>query len=513
MAILAIRLFSHHFEVKTQHQAGIEICRRFIKQFHQYGMIREGWKNRWGIVKTFAFCSRDEYEWRFNINARADFMRMLKANGYSTLDYTVEIVPLPAEQSIDMEVRDIFVPKPNQELALAYLADMEAKKLTRTKLIEFQMGAGKTVTACFDIERTAVRTVLFCKAGYTRKWQLELVNKYTNMTKEEVVILRGLDAIKKAIRQRKEKKQKRIKFFIIPTRTMQLWLADYYRLGEYSFKKKYGIMPYELLPTLGIGYKLVDEVHQEFHALFMIELFTHVRNYTALSGTLVTMDSFLQNMHRLSFPLNIRMPPLPIKKYTKSYATYWDLKSLKGIKTSEAGSNTYSHLAFEESILSQKTLLQGYLQLIYTVARKAYFHIEHPKKQLLIFAARVDMCTLIVQYFKNIHPELNVVRFVEEDPLEEALKGDVIVTTLGKSGTAIDYPHVISVIQTTAVDSISTNQQSFGRPREIPGLVTTWYFFVCVSIATQVRYAMNKQDWLLHYALEQDVYDTGIVIG
>ena len=124
------------------------------------------------------------------------------------------------------------------------------------------------------------------------------------------------------------------------------------------------------------------------------------------------------------------------------------------------------------------------------------------------------MCTIITNYLKNKYKEFKVNRYVENDPYSNLMDGDIVVSTLGSSGTAIDKPNLTNVALTTAIDSLQSNVQSLGRLRELDGGATKveFHYFVCDDVQKHLDYHYRKVKLLDQRAKTfMDIY-TGINI-
>jgi superfamily II DNA or RNA helicase len=174
------------------------------------------------------------------------------------------------------------------------------------------------------------------------------------------------------------------------------------------------------------------------------------------------------------------------------------------LRTMEYGSTTYSHHAFEKSVMRNKRLLDDYLDMI--VAASMRFHFEKYQKgdKLLIYCASIQMCTLVVEHLKASFKGVDVRRYVEDDPYENLLEPDVRVSTLLSAGTGHDIPGLTTVILTTAISSSQSNIQGFGRLRKLPDKRMQFVYFVCNDVPKHMEYHERKKDLLKTMALEYD---------
>jgi superfamily II DNA or RNA helicase len=103
------------------------------------------------------------------------------------------------------------------------------------------------------------------------------------------------------------------------------------------------------------------------------------------------------------------------------------------------------------------------------------------------------MCTEYTKVLKDRYPDLDVRRYVEDDPYENIIEADIRVTTVQSGGTAIDIPKLRVAIMTVSIDSPVSNLQALGRLRELKDRDVKFYYLYCVQIPKQVQYHRNRK--------------------
>ena len=81
------------------------------------------------------------------------------------------------------------------------------------------------------------------------------------------------------------------KIIIITNTTFRMFIDDYEENNQTSM---YGCKPIELFPLLKAGVRLIDEVHQDFHLNFKIDLYTHIHTTINLTATLKSDNKISQ---------------------------------------------------------------------------------------------------------------------------------------------------------------------------------------------------------------------------
>ena len=338
------------------------------------------------------------------------------------------------------------------------------------------------------------------KPAYIEKWTDDLIKTY-NLGIEDIMVIQGSKHLLALLNKVKEGTLE-YKAIIISNKTFQLWLTMYEKLKDETLDMGYCILPHEFFEHIGAGVRLIDEVHQDFHFNFKLDLYTNVEHAISLSATLITQDPFLRHMHELAYPISDRYVSPPLDKYISSYAVHYRFKQPDKIRTSEHGSSNYSHGALEKSIMKHPPTVDAYLALIDYTLNIGYFKATKKGKKCIIFAYSVDMCTRIARFLDKKYPGYKVSRYVADDPYEHLMESDVVVSTLGSAGTAVDIPNLTNVILTTAIDSIQSNVQSLGRLRKLDdgNTETEFHYFVCSDIDKHLIYHSRKKEMLSNRA-------------
>lgn len=486
-------IYSHHFSLSRLSPVGRMLAVKFASRYVQYGLVPGGGQMHKKAVKVFAAANADRTEFRFHINQLEDFKKLQFQMGYDNPAlFQVVNVPVKETPTIDFKVKDKYQPYDYQVPLIDYLS----KKEPKCKLVGLKTGGGKSITAMRAIERLKKIACIIVKPAYIEKWVEDLLRS-CEIEQEDIVVVQGGKQLMALINLVKEKKLA-YKIVLISNRTMQNWLTAYEKSAEDAIELGYMIHPYQFFEHIGAGIRLFDEVHQDFHFNFKLDLYTNVEHAMALSATLITNDPFLRNMHDIAYPPKDRSANPDLGNYISSFAVHYRFDKPDKIRTSEYGSNNYSHGAVEKSIMKHIPTLHAYLNLIDYTLNIGYANSKKKDKKCIIFAYSVDMCTTIAKHLEGKHPEYDVRRYVSEDPYENLMQADVIVSTLGSAGTAVDIPNLTNVILTTAVDSIQSNIQSLGRLRKLDNgeTPTEFHYFVCEDIPKHLEYHERKKQML-----------------
>lgn len=487
-------IYSHHFKVHRLSPKARELCREFSKRFLAWKFRSVRGRPEKYIDRVYAASNRSREYFRFHINTLESFKQFLR--DHLIMDNVIEWILVPEYEAVktDFKIKPEWKAQSVQEPHIEYLS----AKLPVSKLLSLQTGKGKTFCALKACANIGLRLGVFIKAMYLDKWMADIKKTY-GIDSKRICVIQGIKSLNNLFEMAKDGELP-YDVIIFSISTVQSWIDEYENCGERMLEDGYSAVPENWMEKLGIGIKLVDETHQFFHAMFKLELYTHVPYSISLSATLVTKDSFLEKMHTLMFPLKDRTKTEPLHRYTHAYATHFTFKKPEFIRTSEYGSNMYSQNAVEESILKHVGTTENYMRVIDDVVKGSYIKNPLPGKRAAIFAYSIEMCTRIVEYLKKKHPDLDIRRYVTTDPYENAIDADIRVTTIGSMGTGIDIPNLVTVILTNALSSLQANIQVLGRLRDIPGQRTEFHFFTADNIPSHVKYYAEKRDLMVERA-------------
>lgn len=490
-----ITSYSHFFKV-SQMTSGVQ---RYVENYYlkwrHYTFVR---KSRGQFsrepTKVFAMKLEDHSEYRFHAHLFHDFRRHLLHYQIHPHNYVVEQAPIYTPAPAELIVRPQWVPRDHQTPIIDYLLTPSE---SHSKMVQIRTGQGKTFISLYAISQLGQRTVILLKTAYIEKWVDDLLKTY-ELDPSRIMLIQGSKALKR-LTKLAVMDEVDADAIIIPIRTYQTYLDAY----DISFGSPdslgYACTPEELFRGIQAGVLLIDEVHQQFHAVFRTNLYTHVPLSISLSATLVSDDPFIKRMHDVAYPRQYRYVQLNIDNYIRAIGVSYGFKRPEYIRTTDFGATTYSHHAFEKSVIKYPKRLADYLALIRHVAQIGYFDHYQPGDKLAIFAASIQLCDLITQDLKKRYTHLDIRRYVQEDPYENIIEPDIRVTTVGSGGTAIDIPDLRCVIQTVNILSSASNIQTLGRLRKLPDRDVTFIYLWCNQIPKHVEYHKRRVTMLEGY--------------
>ncbi len=351
-----------------------------------------------------------------------------------------------------------------------------------------------TFVAQYCMNKLRRRTVIHFKGGYVERWKSDLEETFKFKRGEFLIVRGSKDMI--ALQKMALEGTLEAKVIIITSATMRDYIKYYEDTNGST--KIYPIKPIDFYPTIGAGFRVTDELHQEFHNNYRIDLYTHIPKSLGLSATMTSSDAFKNRMYDIGYPVMQRHDGGGYNVYIAVTAVLYHMDP--DVKIRYMGAQGYSHTTFEESLMRHKGLLKNYLKIVDHAIYHRFVSVREEGQTALVFFARVDLCTLMVERLRKMYPELNIVRYVgsENDSYEDFLEADIAVSTIGSAGTAVDKPNLRTSFMTTAIDSRQSNEQVLGRTRPLkdwPDVTPEFIYFGCLEIEQHMKYRRNKEEF------------------
>lgn len=476
-------------EVLTHAFILTEIDSRFKWVIHSYGkrfiiMKRERVGRQMLVVPDKMYCWANEArtEFRFHRNQKDEFLEHAARCGFSDIQVTER--PLYKAAKANVSLVAAWTPRPNQVPIIEHVLAPG-----HTKVIALQTGQGKTSTSLKCGELIGERILVLALGRYHDKWKSDVIKQY-RLKPGEIMTVRGSDQLYNLM-QTIDTDKCIPRVINITLGTLRSYIAEYSSPGP---KPDWFVSPCRLWEKLKIGVRITDEVHQHFHANYIIDLFTHVPKAIYLSATIETDNSLTNEMSKVSFPFNTRMGGGAYIKIANVVCIRYALEKRGSIQFSGFG-GSYNHGNFETSMMKKEKIKLNYFAMILTLIKEFHLPYAKPGQRLLIFAYRVDFCVELVEYLKIHLPHLSICKYTSDDATEIIEQHDITVTTLGSAGTALDIQGLLTCLLTVAVDSRQANLQALGRLRDLmsPGQTPLFLYLCCEDIPKHVAYHQRKE--------------------
>ena len=489
-------VYSHNVTV-TRHSQNvrgllIDFCRRNAEM----GIERTGpgrYTNK--MKRLFAEPSRTRSEFRFHRNQMDQLLEFLSSRGVKRENLLIRQHEVFEPVRCEFDLKDKRPPLPSQVDSLTYVLQPPHPDYAPSKVVMLQPGGGKTYIALQSIAQVGVRTAIMIRPKYMAKWKQDILKAYT-LEPGDFLEIKGSENLIALMHMVLEDRLT-AKVIVFSNATFAFYLDAFQeQMGD---EAKYPIPPGEFYERLGIGLRLIDEVHQDFHRNFRMDLYGHIPLTLSLSGTLDADRDFINSRYFIVWPAFTRPPEAEYKPVVEVYSLIYGLNRPHQIRCT-GFAKMYNHAKFEESILRNKGMLQNYVAMIVDIVDRVYIVDRQPGQKMFVFCATVTMCTVVAQALASAFQEVSVERYVGDDDYDENLMTpDLVVSTLGSAGTAVDVPNLRETLLTVALDSKQGNIQALSRTRKLidfPEVTPRFWFLSAREIGKHIEYAHKKAEKL-----------------
>ena len=209
-----------------------------------------------------------------------------------------------------------------------------------------------------------------------------------------------------------------------------------------------------------------------------------------------TLDSNRESMRKIyntMFPPHYRISNLAKKEaYVNVEASGYKLTHTKGVRYYTT--RGYNHIEYEHHILKHFKFLKSYLEMIKWYVTERYVKKRQQGDKALVYVSSVRLSSVLTNFLQEQFPDLNVKRFMEDDPYDNIMTADLCVTSAQNGGTALDVPNLVWILMTTSMSSLQANLQTLGRLREIKGRYLLYTYIYCLDIPNQVKMHRDRKD-------------------
>lgn len=491
---MKLDVYSHGFKVTGFDEYGQTVLNKFCAIcLGQMGLVQVGrGKFIKQIVRVYATATQDRREYRFHRNSLEDFERFLDGNGIPPSSLAITIRPDYAPTQVTYEYDSPHTPRDYQELQIEYMVSPGSMKSTT-----LPTGYGKTFISIKAIAMLGVRAAVVIRPMYIKRW-IDDLEPTLKLKKGELMVVQGGKDLMSLINLARADELK-AKVIILSNKTMMNYYKTYAAMKD---DNPYGVNPDKLYELLGVGIRLIDEVHQDFHLNFKQECYTHVPRVINLSATLDSDDRFMNRMYEVMMPVLLRAPTVEQKPYIIVNNVWYtingrDLEQMRYLNAQKQ----YSHSMWEKALRRKRHLLNAYIRMIGDLSDSLYMEKREPGQKYAIYCATVDMCTMVRDHLRERYKDmgLEINRYTEQEPYELLLSSDIVVTTLQSAGTAVDVPNLRIILCTIALSSKQANIQLVGRLRPLknwPDVHPEFFFLFAEHVGKHAEYASAKQNKL-----------------
>lgn len=488
-----ITLYSHYFTIRNLTPRVAACVYALSREYTQFAMIydKKSRKKRWTPTKTFGIYVDHGREFRFHIGQYPELLELFKRNYVEPTSYEILQAPLYEPDKIEVALQEKFKARDDQAEAIEF-----AMGDGNSPLLLVPTGEGKTF---MSLATAAARGYRFCvrvQAMYIPMWTAA-IQDVLNITRDEICEIQGSDILQR-VTNYPGSGLEMPKAFVISNATMNAWQKLYEEDMNNPLLDAYTCRPMDFAEHLGIGTEIYDEAHQHPHAVYRSLTYANTPKIIFLTATLLTKDPVLRRVQAMQFPRVGRFEKIKPKQYITAHAYAYQILDFRrsGVETMERGQNSYSHPAFEKSIIRNKHLLSQYLTMIRELVERTYFEDRVEGDSAIVFVATKAMADIVMNDFRKKWPNLDIRKYLQENDYEDIMLPDIVVTTVISGGTGIDKKNLRHTYMTISMDSPNGNVQVLGRLRQLKHRTehndVHFHYLYCSSIPKQVEYHKNK---------------------
>ena len=399
------------------------------------------------------------------INALSYILEMLDSVGahYEVVDEE----PYP-QRDIKLKMRKGFKPREDQGDIIEYLAnDMPHRKGLATAT-----GSGKTVSTIAGLVKYGKAAVIIV-SGLQDQWIRQLKH-FTNI-KDRVYLVQGYQSL---IRLMESEFKPDVIVFSLETLRLYVSGANHYKnLPRF----------HQFLKYFGIGFKVMDEVHMNFHAQTMIDLNANVHNNVYLTATFNATNLYTRKVMNIIYPPHMRYGEHEFIKYIDVVCYLFRGDVPESACMRQRG---YMHTKYEQHLLKRKHAIHRFFNdILMMIIQEQYILKRKPGDKMMVYFSRRAMAETALVWFTKMFPNLKSAVYIggiKDDVLE---KTDIVISTPKKGGTGTDVKDLLFVLNTVSFQTVVATEQLRGRLRQLKdGRTPTYAELVDTRISAQERH-------------------------
>lgn len=394
------------------------------------------------------------------------------------MGFAYEVVDEPRYPTRDITVRmkESFHPRPHQIPVIEHLK----LEVPRRKGLAIQTGSGKTVSSIAGA--IAYGKVFMIVVSRLHHQWVRSLEEFTDVRPDQLCVIQGFNSLASLMES-----ERKPDIFVFSLETLRAYCL---KQGNYadmpSFEK--------FVEYFGIGTKIMDEVHLNFHADTMIDLSCNIPNNIYLTATFTSGNPSTRKIFNLIYPPEMRFGESVLERYTNAYCYgyYGDVPERKVVSN-----RGYSHIKYEKYLLKRPTKLQAYFErVISPLVYSHYINKKQSGEKLAIFFSMLEMVDYAYNWCKKEFPDLKITKYiggVDDSVLKD---NEIILTTPKSMSVGTDVKNLISVINTVSTKSPPAVLQICGRLRKIPGRTTEFVDLCDLNLSSHKHHQRDREQIL-----------------
>ena len=331
-------------------------------------------------------------------------------------------------------------------------------------------GEGKTYSTVHSLIKLGMKAIIITHMSKIRNQWMNTFHEMTTVNPNRILMISGPN---EAIKLTMSNDAKNYDFFFVNHRTLMLYAREY---GVDGLR--------EFFEALGVGVKVYDECHTEFHNILMVDAFTNVYKTIYLTATFEESDMAREKLFKRALS-SIR----PFSSNTDEFNKNKRKHIIYAPVTFNSNPSVFEQTkaatprGLSITIFSRYSFPDGYSKM-----KDVFYEIFHLAFQLegkiLITVPLIEQTHMVknivenMQIVKDKKPIVGIINseFSESENEETKVKCDIIITTIRSCGVGLDIKGLRSIINMQPFSSKVTGKQLIGRLREYAPDKNTYFF-------------------------------------
>ena len=483
--MIQITIYNTSCRIVVSNAIEQDVTRAYLGKFHTEMDFINRKPNKPAEVKA-TFYTHKGPNLYIHTNALTDYMTFVVKEGIPPAGISVIKEDVNQGKHIDVELLPSIKLRDYQLDAINFV---HTKSEFKAKLLALPTGSGKTFTALSYIPTIKRRTLITMRPSYIKQWKT-VIPTVLNIDDTDILHIKSGATLKKVC-TRLLTEDIDTKIVIISNKLLQVMTTKYVTSTE-DEPYMYDVSPVDLFVKLNIGLVIMDEVHQDINIWYKMMSMVKMPKVVALSATFYTRSPIIKRIQKQMFPLGSIYDLLEVDPYVIYDIYKYTLNNPNRYRTTPRGRNSYNHLVYEESLSRNLTIWKKYLEMIFNIVVSRYINSYQKGDKCIIFVSRVDTAKNLTEYFLSRYPSASITSYIGGSDYQDILDNEIIISTTGKGGTALDIPGLVLVVNTVNVMSIQLNIQMLGRLRKRKDGRTTFIQVISNSIAKHRGYQIER---------------------
>lgn len=352
-----------------------------------------------------------------------------------------------------------------QEDAIKFLTEESNHQLSFNIL----MGEGKTFCTAYASTKLNDKTIVIVpNEGLKTQW-IDTYHKMFSYHPRNLMNIAGSKIIDGIMDDSIEPRD----VYFVNHATLRNYMTEHGGYALHKFFKK-----------LGVGIKVYDESHLDFHNIIMIDHFTNTNRTWYLTATFDRSDKTESVCFKRAFANTLNFGEVESLQKLQKHVVY-HVVNFNSRPTIQQRRQVMGWRGMTATSYGKYAFITDTKQVAYHIILRILELIKDVEGKVLIFIPLIEAVDIVVEKLRKEIHDRSVAAYhskIGKEEKESAIKKDIIVTTIKSCGTGRDIPGLRSVINMEPLASSVGSFQLIGRIRRWSDGRDT-YFFDCVDVS------------------------------